>query len=211
MWSRICSATVDNMVPSLYGFFENLKYIKLAADCMKRLVCLDRKGYGDSGLKPRTIREAMENAYTGPVQSTEGCPVRVSGPFVKLLRANGLDTFDISYRQLWLNALREHPAMPAEVERKKSGGKTVQVDETVLFRFASLAHGLGFRTNEIRSLLWRNPDREIARPLLTMARRRDEFYYEDIEACISTVEAVIASEIASRMLPWPQPASQFKL
>src|SRR5688572_10634400 len=51
IWARICSETNDRLVPSFYAFFENLKYLKGPADCMKMLV----------RPKPRqTIFEAIE-------------------------------------------------------------------------------------------------------------------------------------------------------
>ncbi|OWT42517.1 hypothetical protein VFPPC_18348 [Pochonia chlamydosporia 170] len=183
IWLRLCSTTTESLIPSLRGFFENLKYIKLAADCMKRLVRLEGKD---------TIRHALENAYLDGDQSSEDCLVQVSGPAMKLVRASGIDNFDVVYRQLWLFAIREHADMPAEVKRKKSGAGTAHADETVLFQFASLAHKLGFRTDEIDDILRRSPDREIARRLLITARRPALFQYEDIESCITMVESVIA-------------------
>ncbi|KAK9444878.1 slyX domain-containing protein [Metarhizium brunneum] len=183
IWSRLCSTTTESLIPSLQGFFENLKYIKLAADCMKRLVRLEGKD---------TIRHALENAYLDGDQSSEECLVQVSGPAMKLVRVSGIDNFDVLYRQLWLYAIREHADMPAEVKRKKSGANTAQADEAVLFQFASLAHKLGFRSDEIDDILRRNPDREIARRLLRTARKPTLFQYEDIESCITMVEGVIA-------------------
>ncbi|KAK2589595.1 hypothetical protein QQS21_012726 [Conoideocrella luteorostrata] len=184
IWSRICSATTECLIPSLRGFFNNLNYIKLGADCMKRLVSLQSK---------ETIRGALESAYEGTETSSGECLVQVSGQSTKLVQTNRTEHFDIYYRQLWLYALREHPAIPAEVRAKKSGGKTTQVDENVLFRFARFAHKLGFRSDEISELLRSNPDRAIARRLLTTARRPEEFNYEDMESCITAVEDVIAS------------------
>jgi hypothetical protein len=40
IWSKICSATTECLIPTLGGFFNDLNYIKVAADCMKRLVGL---------------------------------------------------------------------------------------------------------------------------------------------------------------------------
>ncbi|KAF5127199.1 hypothetical protein E5D57_008127 [Metarhizium anisopliae] len=184
IWSKICSATAECLIPSLRGFFNDLNYIKLAADCMKRLVGLDSK---------ETIRRVLESAYSDADQSGGECLVQVSGHSTKLVQASGTEHFDVLYRQLWLYALREHPAMPAEVKAKKSGGKATQVDENVLSRFAHFAHKLGFKTDEIGALLDSNPDRAIARRLLTTARRPEEFDYEDMESCITAVEDVIAS------------------
>ncbi|KAK8920151.1 hypothetical protein VCV18_008986 [Metarhizium anisopliae] len=143
IWSKICSATAECLIPSLRGFFNDLNYIKLAADCMKRLVGLDSK---------ETIRRVLESAYSDADQSGGECLVQVSGHSTKLVQASGTEHFDVLYRQLWLYALREHPAMPAEVKAKKSGGRATQVDENMLSRFAHFAHKLGFKTDEIFSL-----------------------------------------------------------
>lgn len=184
IWSKICCATTECLIPSLRGFFNDLNYIKLAADCMKRLVGLN---------SDETIRMELEAAYSEADQSGGGFLVQVSGQSTKLVRGSGSEHFDVLYRQLWLYALREHPAMPAEVNPKKSGGKTTQVDEDVLFRFVHFARKLGFKTDEIKALLQSNPDRAIARRLLTTARKPEEFDYEDMESCITAVAEVIAS------------------
>jgi hypothetical protein len=45
---------VDNLVLSLYGFFKDLKYLKVMADSVKRLVYLESK---------ETVRSALGFAY----------------------------------------------------------------------------------------------------------------------------------------------------
>lgn len=189
IWSRLCSTTTDCMVPSLRGFFNDLNYIKLAADCMKRLVTLRRDD---------TIRRALGEAYKKKDHSNDECLVEVSGSAMKAVQASGRHNFDLRYRQLWLYALREHADMPAEVKRKTTGAKTAHANETVLFQFASLAHKFGFESDEITDMLRRSPDREIARRLLRTARNPTMFQYEDIESCIAIVEEVIAK---ARPLP----------
>jgi hypothetical protein len=55
IWSRVLSATVNRLVPSLFSFFEDLNYLKNVADGMKRLFPL---------LPDGTVSSAMEDAYS---------------------------------------------------------------------------------------------------------------------------------------------------
>lgn len=186
LWSRICSNSVDCLVPSLYGFFENCKYLQPAADCMKRLVHLE---------KGETVRSAMESSFWGTSQPGDAstCMIQVSASSFKLVPADQADRFDLLYRQLWLYALREHPAMPAERSKKLAGPKGETADENILFDFAHMAHVAGFRTLEIDRLLQQDPDRERARRLLTAARKPGQYEYDDLETRVTQVVDIMAT------------------
>ncbi|KAK8029466.1 hypothetical protein PG993_010757 [Apiospora rasikravindrae] len=186
LWSRICSASADRLVPSLYGFFENCKYIQPAADCMKRLVHLEKR---------ETIRSAMENAFWGPglPDDASTCMIQVSTSSFKLVPANQADRFDLLYRQLWLYALREYPAMPAERSKKLAGPKGETADENMLFDFAHMAHIAGFRTPEIDHLLQQDPDRDRARRLLMTARKPGHYEYDDLETRVTQVVDIMTT------------------
>ncbi|KJZ69361.1 hypothetical protein HIM_11243 [Hirsutella minnesotensis 3608] len=147
----------EAQLPSLYAFFENIKYLRVAADCIKRLLRLESK---------ETIRCAFENAFC---EEGNECLIQTSNNTFKAVPADTADQFDTTYRQLWLCAFREYRDMPSEPKKKLAGPKSGQVDESVLFGFASLARRLGYSTKEIDSLLQRDPDREMARRLLTTA------------------------------------------
>lgn len=177
IWNNLCKATVDCLVPSLHSFFEDLKYMADATLCFRWLLDLD---------KGETIRCALENAYRGQI-----CLVQTSKLAFESIASNETDYFDIAYRQLWLFARRECQDMPVNPKQKLAKKTAVQADEMVLFRFASLAHKLGFRTEKISMLLHRNPDREIARRLLTTARRPDQYTYGDIESSITAITNVL--------------------
>ena len=184
VWAKLCSATTDCLVPSLFGFFEDYKYIKPAASCMKRLVRLEGK---------EGIRGALERAFAATDQSDNRCLVQTSCYSFGTVSAAGADPFDIAYRQLWLYALREHHNMAATLNKKLAGPNVTQVDETVLFRFAWLADKLGFRTKQISALLQRDPDREMARRFLQSARKPPEFEFDDIESSITSITDVFAT------------------
>ncbi|KAI6081771.1 hypothetical protein F4821DRAFT_264558 [Hypoxylon rubiginosum] len=183
LWERLCRATEDYVVPSLYGFFENLKYLEDAAACMRKPVDLEGQ---------ESVRSAYERCFSPtelPAEDT--CSLQVSATSFKSVPAGGADRFDLAYRQLWLFARREHEDMPSEPRKKLSGPKGEQADESVKFEFAFFAHWLGFRSNKITSILQQDPDRERARRFLTTARRPDQYTYNNLEDCVNRVVAVV--------------------
>lgn len=183
IWSKLLTASADCLIPSLRGFFDDLNYIMAAAPCMKRLVSLEGE---------QTIRCAFQLAYSNGDEDSNQFLIQSSESSFKLVETDKTNGFDIAYRQLWLNALRDHDYMPAERQRKKSGPKPQEADETALSQFVSLASKLGFSSDKIKVLLQRDPDRETARRLLMTARKPDQFEYEDLESCITEVAGVMA-------------------
>ncbi|KAH8721015.1 hypothetical protein HC256_001391 [Beauveria bassiana] len=182
IWLRLCSATKDCLVPSLLAFFENLKYLQPAADCMRRLVHLERK---------QSIRCAFEIAFSPG--DGDACFMQTSLASFTTIPIIAADSFDIAYRQLWLYALREQREMPIKRKEKLATAKAQQADEVVVSRFARLAQRLGFKSDEIKALVEMDPDREIARRLLITARKPEEFEFDDINASIDTVTDVLAT------------------
>ena len=190
IWSRLCDATTDCLVPSLYAYFENLKYLRVAADSMKRLLHLERK---------ETIRATLELSFQDEPEGRNECLIQDSRSTFLHIPTDGINRFDLMYRQCWLFALREYRDVPAEPKQKLAGPKSGHVDETILFAFASLAHRLGFRTEEISALLQQDPDREIAHRLLTTARKPDQFVYDDLETAVRAVTSAMAQARAINM------------
>ena len=183
IWSRLCAATTDCLVPSLHAYFENLKYLRVAADSMKRLLHLERK---------ETIRAALELSFQDEPEGGNECLIQDSRSSFLHVPSHGINRFDLMYRQCWLFALRDYRDVPAETKKKLAGPKNGHVDETILFAFASLAYKLGFRTEKISALLQQDPDREIAYRLLKTARKPDQFEYDDLETAIRAVTSAMA-------------------
>jgi len=184
IWTRICSASTDCLVPSIFLFFENLNYLQVAADCMKRLVCLGR---GES------IYSALERGFRDQRDPDPGCLIQLSRTASTYLPIDLSDRFDLIYRQLWLYAFREYKDIPAVRKRKLAKPRTGEANELVLYEFASLANRLGFETKEIQDILQQDPIQEIARRFLTTARSQDRYEYDDFETYATQVARVIYS------------------
>ncbi|KAM3560519.1 hypothetical protein ARSEF4850_003620 [Beauveria asiatica] len=184
IWLRLCSATVDCLVPSLYAFFENLKYMQAAADCMRRLVPREAR---------KSLRRSFEKKYSTEDADESDCIIQTSWSSFRSVPMPRADSFDVAYRQLWLYALREQQSMPIPRKQKLAIAETRHADEIVVFRFACLAQKLGFKSDEIKALVQRNPDQAIARRLLTTARKADEFEYEDMSTSIQLVTQIFST------------------
>jgi hypothetical protein len=184
IWTKICYATADCLIPSLSGFFEDIKHLKLVADSVKWLLRLTSK---------ETIRSGLDLSFSNADDEQNMCLVQTSGSLLRSIPVRETGRFNVSYRVLWLYALREYPDIPAVPQRKLAGPGTGQVNERVLFEFALLAHKLGFRSEQIKTLLERDPDREIARRLLLTAREPDRFQFRDLEGSVTEVMKLIRS------------------
>ncbi|KAK3177861.1 hypothetical protein K4F52_009413 [Lecanicillium sp. MT-2017a] len=182
MWLRICSATVDCLVPSLFAFFENLKYLQAAADCLRRLV---------NSKTRQSLRCAFEKAFSPG--DADQCLIQTSWASFKTTPTSAADSFDIAYRQLWLYALREQRNMPIARKQKLAIAGTVHADEVVISRFARLAQKLGFKTDVIKALALMDPDREIARRLLITAKKPEEFEYYDMASSINKITDILGT------------------
>ncbi|KAH8799664.1 hypothetical protein F5884DRAFT_758143 [Xylogone sp. PMI_703] len=171
LWRRVLSASVDRLIPSLFSFFEDLNYLKNVADCVKRLVPLSPRS---------TISAALEGAFTDANQRAGQCMIQESESTC-VPRPGGLaDRVDLGQRQIWMNAMRDHPQMPAVPKRKKLSTKPItgKADEIVLCEFAAFANRLGFESEEIRGLIQRSADDEIARSVLLKACKPDRYKYD---------------------------------
>ena len=177
IWRRVCSASQHCVIPSLYTFFEDMKFLKNAADCIKRLM----------HLSPRdTVTNRLENMFTGVNQRPDQCIIQISGTAYGIVPGNAGNRLDLGCRQLWLATFREYLDVPPEPQKNKRllAKPRKKVDETVLFDIASFASRLGFESEEIRRILRQSPDREVARGTLLTARKPDRFRYNNLERAI---------------------------
>ncbi|KAH9905235.1 hypothetical protein F4778DRAFT_802704 [Xylariomycetidae sp. FL2044] len=136
IWTKMCSATTDHVVPSLFAFFENQKAFAYSENPLQH-------GLSDG------------------------------------------QWFDFACRMLWTYAIREYQDMPPEQKRKLAKAGNSQANEKILFEFASLASRLGVRSRQVQDILKRDPDRAMARRFLQVARKPDQYRYDDIETSIT--------------------------
>jgi len=193
VWCRLCS--IDGLIPSLFTFFEDIKYLQATADCVKQLI----------KLSPRdTVFTALDNCFSNASQTSDQCIIQEADSTFAVRPGTSGDYFDLYYRQIWLGAMRKYPKVPVKRKKKKrdllakvGGG---EADETVLCEIAALAYRLGFESDEICALKQRSPDREIARSALLKARKPDRYEYDDtlFESYISQIVEVFSTATPSR-------------
>ncbi|KAF4425192.1 hypothetical protein F53441_14176 [Fusarium austroafricanum] len=136
--SRLESATMDRVVPTLEIFFRNTLYLQSVVDCLRHLVPRHRNG--------RDLWDELNNGFE---ERDDGCCLlQVSDTRFKLVPVGEIDQFEVARRQLWLFALREFPSLPRDETQKRAGPKSC-VDEAKLFELAVLAHRLGCRSDQI--------------------------------------------------------------
>jgi hypothetical protein len=173
IWNEVLRVSRDCLIPSLFSFFEDLNYLKAIADCVKRLIKLSPRETVSYTLEQEAYSDVNQRVDQYLVQQSESSYI---------FRTGGLaDRSDLGSRQLWISAMRIHPQMPPEPKRKnlKANHAHERADEVVLYEFADLAYRLGFKSEQIRSLMGRSPDREIARNALLKARKPDRYQYTE--------------------------------
>ena len=195
IWDALRS--FDGLIPTLFSFSEDVKYLLACADCMKRLIV-------DSPDAPDTIYTIMEANFRQADPSTGRYVLQESASSFSTRPGTENDRFELGYRQLWLYAMRHYTQLPAETKKTKkellAKAGSATADEVILHEFAALADRLGFTSSQIDDLRMLSPDREIARMALLKARRRDRYTYDDtiLEACIEEVMKVFSK---ARPLP----------
>ncbi|KAF5967350.1 hypothetical protein FBULB1_11253 [Fusarium bulbicola] len=136
--NRLEYATRDRLVPTFSIFIKNIGYLKEVTGCLRHLV---------SGT-PQNIRKNLDDAFS----KRNPCMLQVADSRCKWVEAGEIDEKELAYRQLWLFALREHPSISQQIERKKAAPKYF-IDESKLYQFALLAHKLGYCTPQITAIV----------------------------------------------------------
>ena len=152
IWARI--QAVDDLISSLNALFENLKYLKVLADCMTRLV---------SPLPGDTVSTALFKAFSDTNQRPDRAIIQVTESSFSSSPASLADRADLGVRQLFAYAMRHYLQMPRDIKGKELLARhTTNVDRPVLREFADLAERLGFESPEITALK-ENPQMRDAR------------------------------------------------
>ncbi|KAG4276902.1 hypothetical protein FPRO04_14216 [Fusarium proliferatum] len=162
------------LIPSLYSFFEDLKYLHPPAKVVRQLVAPSKKSTREAMWRAFTAHGMPENQWllqTGDGESD-----------YKWLDGSYSDQFEFSYQQIWLYAWRYWVELIPECPRKEEGEATPipgRPDPRRWRDLARLAARLGFESDEIDKFLNSDPDQEIAREALLKARSPEHFVYDD--------------------------------
>ena len=143
IWRRL--EKVDGFIPSLATFFEDVDYLVLLADCVKRLT---------GGKLEKAVSVYLELLFTSINQEDGRVKVQVGeGPFL-WGRGTRADQIDLGCRQIWAFAIRYYPDLPKDKLKKDRVKKAeLKADPAILRRFGDLANTLGFESPRILKLL----------------------------------------------------------
>jgi hypothetical protein len=169
IWEKL--RLFNGLVPSLHSFFEDFKCFESWAHCLTRLFTLGKS----------TVRDTMNGLRIHSDDSVETCSVKTSESTFSSQAEPVSKHFDLTYRQMWLYAMRHYPEMPRDPKRQNRLAKAqnATADERIVSDMACLARRLGFKSTEITDLIDQSPDRLIARHALLRARKPDHFAYDD--------------------------------
>lgn len=173
IWSRMQG--FDGLIPSLYTFFEDFKYLEACAHCVKRLC----------GPIDMSIWRTMSSIFKPPEEpATPGAAdslIQTSESTFRRQPAAEMERLETGYLQIWLYAMRHHTLMPPD---PKSDDDLLvkptrpKPDERAIYEMAELAHQLGFQSPEINALIQSSPDHQIARTALLQARKPHRYRYD---------------------------------
>ncbi|KAK6522717.1 hypothetical protein TWF281_002153 [Arthrobotrys megalospora] len=198
----------SRQIPSLYTFFEDLKYLETGAIGIKQLFSRD--------LRYHSMRELL-SVHFDPVLYKQGFIDCLSDTTVKLTGEPG---FHLAYLQLWIYALRQFHELTTTKPLKDPTLKAHPLandsrhETWAQYDFAILASNLGFRSPEIARILGTPPqDIELENLLHSALPRADQHsvgfqkgkmllksaYEEALKAILSEPKAV-SSHIAENIV-----------
>lgn len=169
IWDRM--KDFDGLVPSLYTFFEDFKYLESCAHCVKRLF----------GPLTESVWETMKSIFIPSSDSEAESVIQTSESTFRRQRATDLERLERGYLQVWLYTMRHYPLMPPDPKKDDdllAKPARAKADERAIYEMAELARRLGFKSPEIDALIDGSPDHQIAQAALLQARKPGRFRYD---------------------------------
>ncbi|KAL2812033.1 hypothetical protein BDW59DRAFT_155380 [Aspergillus cavernicola] len=187
IWSRM--ENFDGLVPSLYTFFEDFKYLESCAHCVRRLF----------GPSTDSVWATMSSMFI-PSSEEEESVVQTSESAFRRERATATEGLDKGYLQVWLYAMRHYPLMPPDPKKDDNllaKPARAKADERAIYEMAELADRLGFKSPEIEAIIDSSPDHQIAREALLQARKPNRFRYnaQQFDTLVSQIVDCFAAAV----------------
>ncbi|KAK1712146.1 hypothetical protein BDP67DRAFT_405004, partial [Colletotrichum lupini] len=101
--ARVCNVSQQCLIPSLFTFFEDRKFLHAAAGCMRRLTGVNSKV---------TVSSRLDEMFLDSHQQPDLCIVQLSPTGYVTVPGDAATRFDLGCRQLWLAAFREFRELP---------------------------------------------------------------------------------------------------
>ncbi|KAK6428816.1 hypothetical protein LTR95_015037 [Oleoguttula sp. CCFEE 5521] len=162
---------VATAIPSLFTFFEDIKYLEPCARIMRRLLPSSTTN-ARNGLSIQLGLKRHHFPTTDAVISVD-----YAHGDMRNQHAAECDKFTLQYQQLWLFAIRNFTRMTnttARKERKKVRPMAVEPSPIVWREFGHLAWLCGFRTEESEQLRQHDREGEVVRQLFQQHGYRTE-------------------------------------
>lgn len=173
----------DELISSLYTFFENFKYLKNCAHCVKQLFMFSEQ----------SIREIMKHMFTVTPEIEANYLIQTSESNFQQTCMMSKKYLDLTYRQIWLYIMRYYLSMSADskkIDNLLIKSNHIKIDKCVIYNMTHLAHKLEFCFPEIKKLLKQSPDRQIAWAILLQTREVSHFQY-DIQVFDTLIDRII--------------------
>jgi len=147
IWAKL--QAWEGLIPTLWTFFEDFKYIKACAHWVKSLVKVASRG---------TLYTAMARSFSEMNQKRGKCIVQEAESAFTFRSSTTQNRVALHYRQVFLYVmrhLRELSPGSTKLEPKPSERKirtTKDLNRSVLYGLADLAERLGFKSEKISDL-----------------------------------------------------------
>lgn len=184
LWSRVCDYSTHCLVPSLFTFFEDRKFLENVAYGLRNIVGVESKD---------SISRRLTDMFTDIGQVHDRCVVQVSDIRFGSTAGNRDARLRLGMQQLWLAAFREYENLPAKLQRKNLLAKArPKVNVGALHGLASVALHLGFESDEIHEILSHSADWVIASEALLAARKPGLFEYDNLDQLATQIAGIFA-------------------
>ncbi|PWW72046.1 hypothetical protein C7212DRAFT_38371, partial [Tuber magnatum] len=188
-------------IPSLFTFFEDLKYLEYCAKAFHSII----------GSPQGTIHECMSHLYTRDGLTHSHLLVELQDGTFRECTGNATDGREFGYQQLWLYVMRHFPEMVAATPRKENGKTKPEIkepDPRIWHGFATLARHLGFDSDAIATLLETDPDEKAAREFLHSSRPPGQYSItpSELQNNICQISRILKSMSTRGQIPGQGPA-----
>ena len=161
---------IDHIIPTLYIFFEDTKWLEPCAKILRKLAPLSSR--------KETIRQSLLAHHYGRRATGGVLPMLTYKNTINNRDVSEHEHVEFGYRRLWLFAWRHFPGLSAILPRRDQGHAKPQsesVNEQCWRQLALVAENLGFQSDHIVQLKEQNTDLEMAKAFLNRTRLQ-EFY-----------------------------------
>jgi hypothetical protein len=160
--------STEEIIPSLWTLISDIRYLKQPAKVLNTL--LPPKPRKGKNKKKDTLRKRFYSHFAQLESNGDTIKIQTSASSYTTIPLNGLDSFEISYQQLWLCSYR--------VSKNLNAYGSLQL--------ATLAHQLGFSSLEIDQELKQDPTHDTVKKAvlgaLKVLRPNETFLFDANQA-----------------------------